>query len=116
MDDLERQLGEMPAPEEGGHCPIDLIRRYRDFIVAHAVTDPAQAPVFSGRYPALFRVISTGAPSEVLDLFLHRMERIQQGHEDQMQVEKDLAKVLHERYVVPKIMGSQNDCERTVYK
>lgn len=103
MADLENQLRLLPPPEEGGLCPTDLIRQYAKLIREQNIVDPGQVPVFSSRYPTIFDMICKGGDLSLLDLFLNKIDKIKQGKEVLENTEKELANVLNDRYVVPKL-------------
>ena len=106
MEDLERQLSSLP---EGYHCPNDLIRQYKDKIIQLKITDPEKVPIFFEKYPTVFNMIVKGGDLSFLDLFLERIEHVQSGKEDLKEVEKQLAGVLNDKYVVPKLAEAKNE-------
>lgn len=103
MQDLENELKNYP---EGIQCPSDLVRRYCSVITEKYSRNctESECPLFSNRYPTLFKMLNNSSIDlDILDLFLDRLEGVQEGKEELKEAEKDLASVLNERYVVPKL-------------
>jgi hypothetical protein len=103
MEDLENKLR---CHVEGGPCPTDLIREYAERLRRSSSLTEEHCPVFSDRYPTLFKLIRQGADMSLLDMFLSRLEHVQEGKKQVKDVENELASELNERYVRPKLRES----------
>lgn len=97
--DLEQKLATYTSSSS---CPVPLIREYCDRILSGYPVE--KLPLFAERFPVLLKMLTTkNQDLSILELFLDRLEKVQDGQEDLKETEKDLAVVLNEKYVVPKL-------------
>jgi hypothetical protein len=97
--ELEEKLKQIPEDSE---CPIELIKEYKDALKNGSI-DESSIPVFSSRYPTLMKMIIECQDLNLLDLFLEKLSEIQSGNNELKAVENELAHILNDKYVVPKL-------------
>lgn len=100
VQELEQRLSAIP---EDAECPISLIREYKDAIKKVGGVRESDVPIFSERYPTILKMILEVNDLKMLDLFLDQLATVQSGNSELKAVESDLAKVLNNKYVIPKI-------------
>ena len=99
---LEEQL-QLALNQDENTCPCDIIRSYRDLFKKSKNVTQEEVPVFAERFPTLFKMVSEGTDLQMLDIFLSRLEAVQRGDKQLKETEEDLAHLLNEKYVVPKL-------------
>jgi hypothetical protein len=105
IDELEKEFVEFVSKNGEDKCPTELIRRYYSILSSskHPVTAD-NVPMFHSRFPTLFNMISAkSCDKHLLEVFLAQLENVQSGKKQLEETEKDLACILNERYVVPKL-------------
>lgn len=98
--ELEEKLNKIP---EDAECPISLIKEYKNLIKKTANLDEREISVFSTRYPTMLKMILECNDTNLLDLFLEKLADVQKGEQELKAVENDLAHILNNKYVIPKL-------------
>lgn len=100
--ELEAQLKSLP---EGEPCPAEVIREYVKLLRSGSFSEE-DVPVFADRCPTLLKMITSGVDLSILDTFLYKLDKVKEGKQEMKEAEKDLASVLNETYVKPKLKAS----------
>lgn len=103
--ELEKEFADFVSKNGEDKCPTELVRRYYSIIVSSKdVVTADDAPIFHSRFPTLFNMItSKTCDRHLLDIFLAQLDKVQTGTKQLEDTEKDLAYILNEKYVVPKL-------------